>query len=103
MRIDNALDRFLQQLDADGRSIHTINQYRRHVRLLARWAADVGHSGERDTKYLHQDDEETEQSREFPVLFPQYKHLATQLVGVEIEARGRHHFTLWRPQPATCS
>ena len=44
MKIGSALDRFLQQLDADGRSPHTIAQYRRHVRLLARWAADVGPS-----------------------------------------------------------
>jgi len=33
-----ALDRFVLQLEADGRSAHTIAQYRRHVRLLARWA-----------------------------------------------------------------
>ena len=46
MRIETALARFTQQLQADGRSPHTINQYRRHVSLLARWAADVGHCGE---------------------------------------------------------
>jgi site-specific recombinase XerC len=41
MRIDEALERFLTQLEADGRSPHTIGQYRRHVRTLARWARDV--------------------------------------------------------------
>ena len=41
MQIGKALDRFLVQLDADGRSPHTIGQYRRHVRLLAEWAADM--------------------------------------------------------------
>ena len=42
MHIDDALDLFLVQLEADGRSPHTIGQYRRHVRLFAAWAADVG-------------------------------------------------------------
>ncbi len=45
MQIEDALERFLDQLEADGRSRHTIRQYRRHVRLLAAWVADVGHSG----------------------------------------------------------
>ena len=45
MQIDDALERFLVQLEADGRSQHTIRQYRRHVRLLGRWCADVGHTG----------------------------------------------------------
>ncbi len=45
MQIDGALERFLIQLDADGRSQHTIRQYRRHVRLFAAWCADVGHTG----------------------------------------------------------
>ena len=35
MRIEEALDRYLLQLEADGRSRHTIDQYRRHVLLLA--------------------------------------------------------------------
>jgi site-specific recombinase XerD len=35
--IHEALERFLLQLDADGRSVHTRLQYRRHVRLLVRW------------------------------------------------------------------
>jgi len=37
MQIKEALDEFLIQLEADGRSPHTIGQYRRHVRLLADW------------------------------------------------------------------
>ena len=43
--IADALPRFLIQLEADGRSPHTVAQYRRHVRLFARWCADVGHTG----------------------------------------------------------
>ena len=46
MHIELALQKFVVQLDADGRSRHTIGQYRRHVRLLVRWAADVGHGCE---------------------------------------------------------
>ena len=46
MLIDDALASFVLQLQADGRSPHTVSQYRRHVRLLARWTDDVGHSGE---------------------------------------------------------
>ena len=46
MQIDEALGRFVRQLEADGRSPHTIRQYQRHVRSLARWTADVGHSGD---------------------------------------------------------
>jgi integrase/recombinase XerC len=41
MQIEEALDKFLVQLQADGRSPHTIGQYRRHIGLLARWAHDV--------------------------------------------------------------
>jgi len=41
MNIEEALGKFLVQLQADGRSPHTIKQYRRHIRLFARWAADV--------------------------------------------------------------
>jgi site-specific recombinase XerD len=41
MTISDALERFLVQLQADGRSPHTIGQYRRHIRLLVRWAHDV--------------------------------------------------------------
>ena len=46
MRIQTALDRFLIQLEADGRSRHTIGQYRRHVRLLERWLRDEGRSAQ---------------------------------------------------------
>ncbi len=46
MHIEDALARFLVQLSADGRSPHTIGQYSRHIRLFARWAAGVGHSGD---------------------------------------------------------
>ncbi len=54
MHIEDALDRFLVQLEADGRSPHTIGQYRRHVRLLARWCAHVRHSGAVET-ITHED------------------------------------------------
>ncbi len=43
--IDDALERFLVQLEANGRSPHTIGQYRRHVRLFGAWRAHVCHSG----------------------------------------------------------
>jgi integrase/recombinase XerD len=39
MRILDALDEFLLQLEANGRSRHTIDQYRRHVALFAAWVA----------------------------------------------------------------
>ena len=45
MLLEDALAQFVRQLRADGRSPHTVRQYRRHVRSLARWAADVGHDG----------------------------------------------------------
>lgn len=48
MRLQDALDRFVVQLEADGRSPHTIAQYRRHVSLLARWLAQEGHSDDVD-------------------------------------------------------
>ena len=35
MRLEEALSLFVVQLDADGRSVHTIRQYERHVLLLA--------------------------------------------------------------------
>jgi integrase/recombinase XerD len=44
MTIADALDRYLVQLEADGRSPHTIGQARRHVRLLAAWLAGEGGS-----------------------------------------------------------
>ena len=37
MHLDDALDRFTTQLEADGRSPHTIGQYRRHVHALCAW------------------------------------------------------------------
>ena len=37
MLISAALDRYVLQLQADGRSEHTINQAQRHVRLLDAW------------------------------------------------------------------
>lgn len=46
MQLLQALSKFELQLQADGRSVHTIGQYRRHVRLLASWAAQEGLSGE---------------------------------------------------------
>jgi len=39
MRLRQALDQFLVQLEADGRSVHTRHQYRRHVLLLDGWLA----------------------------------------------------------------
>lgn len=37
MRLQDALDAFVLQLEADGRSPHTIGNYRRHVGLFVRW------------------------------------------------------------------
>ena len=54
MLLEDALTRFAVQLEADGRSPHPIRQYARHVRALARWAADVGHSGRIDD-FGHED------------------------------------------------
>ena len=59
MRIQEALARYECQLEADGRSEHTINQARRHVRLLDDWLGDgvqvedVGH--ERLAEFLTSD------------------------------------------------
>ena len=55
MRIEAALERFLVQLQADGRSIHTRKQYQRHIRLLARWARDVGPRGDELETLGHED------------------------------------------------
>jgi len=44
MDLQEGLARFVRQLEADGRSGHTIAQYRRHVRELARWAAQAAAS-----------------------------------------------------------
>jgi site-specific recombinase XerD len=48
MRVSDALAAMVVQLEADGRSVHTVKQIERHVRLFASWAgdplvADVGH------------------------------------------------------------
>jgi site-specific recombinase XerD len=37
MRLDQALDLYVEQLGADGRSEHTVRQYKRHIRLLDSW------------------------------------------------------------------
>jgi integrase/recombinase XerC len=42
MTILEALGRFEIQLAADGRSVHTIGQYRRHVRAFDAWAESIG-------------------------------------------------------------
>jgi len=39
MRIHEALEQFVLQLEANGRSGHTIGQYRRHVVSFAAWLA----------------------------------------------------------------
>jgi len=46
MQIEVALDRYIQQLVADGRSPHTIGQYQRHVGLLGRWLTEHAHRSE---------------------------------------------------------
>ena len=46
MRIEDALERFLVQLEANGRSEHTRRHYRRSLLLLAGWAQQEGLSGE---------------------------------------------------------
>ncbi len=50
MNLQAALDQFLIQLQADGRSTHTVAQYRRYVREFQDWWAgdDVGAIGHRD-------------------------------------------------------
>jgi len=45
MQILDAMERFSTQLEADGRSLHTIRQYQRHVRLLSTWLSETGHDG----------------------------------------------------------
>ncbi|HEX5050424.1 MAG TPA: tyrosine-type recombinase/integrase [Planctomycetota bacterium] len=44
MQLQEALQAFLLQLSADGRSPHTIGQYRRHGTALATWLAATGTS-----------------------------------------------------------
>ncbi len=43
MQIQDALARYITQLEADGRSPHTIGQYRRHLGLLGAWLRERGH------------------------------------------------------------
>jgi len=42
MQIKEALEKFTTQLEADGRSRHTVMQYLRHIRLLGRWMREDG-------------------------------------------------------------
>jgi integrase/recombinase XerC len=42
MQVQAALQAFILQLEADGRSPHTIGQYRRHGTALANWLAATG-------------------------------------------------------------
>jgi len=46
MHITDAIERYIVQLQADGRSHHTIAQYRRHLQLLDAWLADDGLCGD---------------------------------------------------------
>lgn len=46
MHLDEALDRYILQLRADGRSQHTVNQYRRHIGVLIAWLASKGLCGD---------------------------------------------------------
>lgn len=39
MHVLHALDRFVVQLEADGRAANTVGQYRRHLRAIASWLA----------------------------------------------------------------
>jgi len=38
MKIEDALAMFITQLEANGRSFHTVKQYVRHIRLFSHWA-----------------------------------------------------------------
>lgn len=50
MHVQEALQAFLLQLEADGRSRHTIGQYRRHVTALANWLAATGKTNVADLR-----------------------------------------------------
>ncbi|MEW6074392.1 MAG: site-specific integrase [Planctomycetota bacterium] len=54
MYLEEALDRYLLQLAADGRSGHTRRQCARHVRLLNRWLVEEGKANDID-KLDHED------------------------------------------------
>ncbi len=63
MHLLNALDAFVLQLRADGRSPHTIANYQRHVAALDQWMAAHGHAADLDAitpallaEYLADDD-----------------------------------------------
>jgi integrase/recombinase XerC len=63
MRLYDALDAFVLQLRADGRSPHTIANYQRHVAALDQWLAAHGRSADLDAitpallaEYLADDD-----------------------------------------------
>ena len=45
MRIEDALERFLLQLRANGCSEHTVKQNERHIRLFSSWTATTGAEG----------------------------------------------------------
>jgi len=45
MDLEAALSKYIVQLQADGRSPHTIGQYSRHIGLLGVWLRDHGHLG----------------------------------------------------------
>ena len=46
MHVNTALQKFQIQLEADGRSTHTRQQYERHIRLMAHWLVTRRHSSE---------------------------------------------------------
>jgi site-specific recombinase XerD len=46
MKLAEAFAKFDLQMRADGRSVHTCGNYRRHVELLGRWLAAYGFSDE---------------------------------------------------------
>ena len=54
MKILEALDKFLIQLEANGRSDHTIKQYERHIVLFSHWAREVRPCGD-VSKISHED------------------------------------------------
>ena len=54
MKIEEALAKFLIQIEADGRSRHTIRQYERHIRLFSHWVREVRPCGD-VSKISHED------------------------------------------------
>ncbi len=47
MRIEEGIEKFLRELEADGRSPHTLGHYRTHLRRFARWLKRSDSSPER--------------------------------------------------------